>query len=129
MELLITHMDARRLRSLLASPVGRHSPLTARLLRQKLERARVVAAATVPPTVATMNSKITCWDPTTATEHELAVVYPWASSPELGLYSILSRVGIDLLGTTPGRHVVIDGTPWRVLDIAFQPEAEHAFHL
>jgi regulator of nucleoside diphosphate kinase len=129
MQPFVTHMDARRLRSLLSTPVARHTRNLAELLGRKLDRARLVPATAVPPNVVTMNSRLSCLDLASAKELELSLVYPWASSPEAGRISILSPLGIDLLGAIPGRSIGVDGLDWTVLSVAYQPEAERSFHL
>jgi len=122
---LVTEQDGRRLRNLLATSIARSAPIAARLLEEKLARARVVPASLVPDTVVTMNSRVSCWNPRGGGEREISLVYPWAAEPAAGYYSVLSRVGVELLGTHPGRRVFIDGKAWDVVCIAFQPEAEH----
>ncbi len=129
MQPLITEMDERRLRNLLSTPIARKDPVAARFLRYKLDRARVVPSTAVPSTVATMNSKLSCWDPAKGETREISLVYPWAYEPAEDRFSILSRVGVDLLGAIPGRRVFIDGTPWEILYVAYQPEAQGSFHL
>jgi regulator of nucleoside diphosphate kinase len=129
MQPLVTDMDHRRLGSLLDTDVARQVPMSSQLLNDKLARARIVPAAEIPATVATMNSRIFCWSARKAAERELALVYPWDKQPEAGRYSVLSRIGVDLLGTIPGRRIYIAGVAWDVLCIVYQPEAEHAFHL
>jgi regulator of nucleoside diphosphate kinase len=129
MQPLITDMDERRLRNLLDTPVGKHSGASARLLARKLDIARIVPASAMPSTVVTMNSRFSCVNSERGSERELSLVYPWASSEAEGRISILSPLGIELLGTTPGRRLWIDGDVWSVLCLEFQPEAFHSFHL
>lgn len=126
---LVTDIDGRRLRNLLSTAIAQRTPVTASLLARKLDRARLVPATSMPATIATMNSRLACLNPEDSEERELSLVYPWASAPSFGRYSILSRVGVDLLGTMPGRRIMIDGKPWDVLYVAFQPEVERRFLL
>lgn len=129
MQPLITDADARRLRSLLSTPLAVRSPMTARSLDRKLDSARIVSAHVVPPTVVTMNSRVACVNVSEGRERELTLVYPWAHDASHGRVSILSRIGVDLLAAIPGRKIWIDGVRWNVLCVAYQPEAERMFHL
>jgi regulator of nucleoside diphosphate kinase len=128
MQPLITDMDARRLRGLLTTPLAKHSRTNGRLLARKLDCARIVPAAAMPSTIVTMNSRFSCVS-ADGGERELSLVYPWASSEAEGRISVLSPLGIELLGTTPGRQLWIDGSLWSVLCLEYQPEAFKEFHL
>ena len=126
---LISNIDRRRLTVLLE--LGRHVDETAAaLLRRKLKQAHVVAAATMPPTVVTMNSRVLCRDLATGAERELTLVYPCSCGPERGHVSVLSRAGIDLLSATPGDSMPrFELGTWHVKELLYQPEAEADYHL
>lgn len=126
---IVTHLDHVRLRSLLDTELARHTPIAARLLAERLSRARIVTAEMVPPDVVTMNSRIECASDALKQSRELALVYPWASVPGTPQYSILSRIGVDLLGTAIGDRILIEGRTWKIVGLSFQPEAERSFHL
>ena len=72
---LVTNMDARRLRSLLATPVARQSPLAASLLERKLLRAAKVSTADVPLTIMTMNARARCRGAEDGRERELTLAH------------------------------------------------------
>jgi regulator of nucleoside diphosphate kinase len=129
MQPMVTEMDHTRLRNLLETPMAQGTPVIAGLLAQKLNRARLVPPTAVPPTVVTMNSRLSCWNPVTGTEREISLVYPWEHEPTAGRYSVLSQLGVELLGATPGRRLYIDTAPWEIVFLSFQPEADGALHL
>lgn len=135
MKPLVTTLDDVRLRSLLDTPIAGALPGVGRRLRRKLNRARLVAPKSVPPTVVTMNSRVTCLVTETGAERDMTLVYPWTLGPPsarataAGIVSVLSLAGIELLGAVPGRRVVVDGIPWSVLLVAFQPEASGNYFL
>ena len=127
--LLVTNIDRRRLTALLE--LGRQvDEMAAALLKRKLKQAHIVAAATMPPTVVTMNSRVLCRNLATGAERELTLVYPCSCGPERGHVSVLSRAGIDLLSATPGDSMPrFEMGTWHVMEIVYQPEAEGHFHL
>lgn len=125
---LITSSDKRRLAGLLA--LGRTvDDASARSLQRKLRRATVVTAATIPPTVVTMNSRVVCRDLVSRRERELSLVYPCRCGPERGHVSVLSPTGIHLLAAVPGESIRYGLSTWHVIEIRYQPEAEGDYHL
>ncbi len=126
---LLTSIDKRRLAHLLE--LGQYVDDTAgALLRRKMKNAHVVAAATIPPTVVTMNSRVLCRNLVTRDERELTLVYPCSCGPERGHVSVLSRAGIDLLSAIPGDSLPrLEMAPWHVIEVVYQPEAEGHYHL
>ncbi len=125
---LVTDTDDVRLRSLTTTPVGRRHDAMMRLLLDKLNRCRIVPAARMPASIVTMNSRIVGWEDG-GIGHELALVYPWDASPASERVSVLSPLGIDLLGAVPGHAFRIDGARFKIAYVAYQPEAERQFHL
>lgn len=125
---LITTLDRRRLASLLE--LGRHvDASSARLLRRKMRQAHVVAAAKIPPTVVTMNSRVLARDLETRAERELTLVYPCSCGPEHGHVSVLRPPGIALLAATPGDGIRLGLSTWHVIEIMYQPEDAGDYHL
>lgn len=125
---LVTDHDDARLRGLMATPLCRRNESVTRLLREKLDRCRVVPAARMPASIVTMNSQIACWGDG-GVARELALVYPWIGAPASGRVSVLSRLGIELLGAIPGHVFRIDGVSFSIAYVSYQPEAERQFHL
>lgn len=126
---LVTQTDNARLRALVdkTRATGGHDSAV-RLLLEKLDRCRVVPAARMPASIVTMNSRIACWGDG-GRGRELTLVYPWSASPAGERISILSRLGIALLGAIPGHVFRVDGLCFSVACVAYQPEAERQFHL
>lgn len=99
-----------------------------RFLDEELARAAVVAPEVIGPRVATMNSRVEYEDVTTGHRRAVSLVYPWDADPGLGRLSILSPVGVALLGLAEGQELawqLADGRRrrTRVLRVLFQPEA------
>jgi regulator of nucleoside diphosphate kinase len=125
---LVTDIDNSRLRGLMTTPLARRNALGMRRLLEKLSRCRVVPATRMPSSIVTMNSRTACWDDAGAAR-EVALVYPWNGSPAAARISILSRLGIELLGATPGHVFGMDGARFTIAYVSYQPEAERQFHL
>lgn len=131
---LITEQDRRRLSNLLdvtSADAGSLGELAARLLRAKLEAARLVAAHEMPPNIVTLNSHVICWDMLAGAEAQMTLVYPAEDDPVDGkVVSILSPLGVELLGAHAGQTLSRDDdTTWRLVAVAYQPEAAGHFHL
>lgn len=127
---VITELDAARIREL-GSRLGRGAP-SPQALNQLIDmirgEAEIVPGARVPPDVVTVNSKVTFREETTGTVHTVTVVYPHDFSIAQRCISLLSPVGLALLGRRVGdvaplempdgetRHI-------RLLELHYQPEA------
>lgn len=125
--IVMSRLDWDRIDTLLESPEVRAMPGAA-ALREEIDRADVVEPTQVPPTVATMNSRIRFVDEGTAHEFELALVYP-RDAGKPGTISLLAPVGSALLGLQMGQTIawpMPGGRPatLRVLEIVDQPEAQ-----
>lgn len=127
-ERTLTHHDHVRLARLLA-----HQPATsgAEALQDLIEGSDLVAAASVPPTVVTMNTQVLVL-PESGPPCRLTVCYPEDARPAEGFVSVLSPVGASLLGLRVGEtarwrsEAGMAGTA-RILSVLFQPEA-HGEH-
>lgn len=126
---VLTAIDARRLRAMLETRAAGRSPMGAALERE-IARAEIVAALTVPPDVITMNSRVLCVAPRGS--RELQLVYPWDASSELGRISVLSELGLALLGNRIGARVRASSrlgargfdvpATWGLSQLLYQPE-------
>jgi regulator of nucleoside diphosphate kinase len=97
------------------------------MLADELMRATVVPAQAIPPSVATMHSRVEFRDNVTGAVHKLTLVYPGEDDPEAGLHSVLTPVGAALIGLTEGQSM-----RWRMpkggwhsltlLRVIYQPE-------
>jgi regulator of nucleoside diphosphate kinase len=93
-----------------------------------LDMASVVPSREVPPDVVTMYSQVLVLEDGHAERRRLTLCYPDDAEPAEGFISVLSPVGLALLGLPVGsvaRWHAPDGTPHRaeVLALLFQPEA------
>lgn len=128
-DIIITSRDSDRLLHLLdltlEAPGMRE---VGRLLDQELARAAVVAPEAIGPKVATMNSRVEYEDVTTGQRRCVTIVYPDQADPRAERISVVSPVGITLLGLTEGQETtwqLSDGRPrrTRLVRVVFQPEA------
>ena len=101
--LIVSRLDCDRLDALLdALPSA--GPDTHRL-REELDRADIVEPDQVPPDVITMNSVIRFVDEDSGVEREIALVYPREADIARGRVSVLSPVGMALLGLRIGQTI------------------------
>jgi len=75
------------------------------LLKQEMERARVMSALNILGDVVTMNSRIRVKDLMTGEDLIFQIVYPADVDLEKGKISVLSPVGMALLGYQVGEVV------------------------
>jgi len=144
--LIISSLDAQRLRSMLDGMAYAHLP-GVDALSDEVDRAHIVAPQAMPATVVTMNSIVRFANDSNKTEYRLKLVYPDeiaarlpgeptkladGSEPPVQVVSILAPVGSALLGMSVGQSIdwqVPGGKRLhlRVLEVLRQPEAEGNF--
>jgi len=120
-ERLLTDLDHVRLSKLM----GRQSPPA---LEELLEATDVVSPRDVPPDVVTMYTQLEVADAATGRRQKLTLCYPADAEPSTGFVSVLSPVGLGLIGTRVGtlarwRMPGGEEAAARVEQILFQPEA------
>ncbi len=102
-------------------------------LKEKLERARIIKPEEVPPSLVTMNSEVILSDLDSGERLTLEVVFPAAVDPTAGQVSVLSPIGLALIGRSEGAEVewpVPGGTRrLRLVKVSFQPEAAGIYNL
>lgn len=115
--------DVQRLRAVLRTSFAVRSPRDAAALARELDRAGVVTAAEVQPDLVTMNSRVVC-ESCDGARIELTLVYPWDHDPSTGRTSVLTPLGLALLGCHVGAVVGgRDGVqPMSVTCMLYQPE-------
>lgn len=127
LERTITRKDHLRLTRLLVE----HGPglAVAEAMQDLLDGSELVASPSVPPTVVTMYSQVLLQDPAgDAPPYKLVICYPGDAEPANGFVSVLSPVGMALLGLRVG-EVARWKTPTgasgaaRIVEVLFQPEA------
>lgn len=138
--LLLTEQDAVRLRSVLARatlepvPGEERAQDSLELLATALRSAFVVPPDRMPPDVVTMRSRLVLKDIESGARREVVLVYPEEERAHDGHVSVLSPVGVALLGLSEGALV---GWPLpsgrtailKVDSLQYQPEAAEEFHL
>lgn len=98
---LIDRAYLDRLESL-ASSASRRTPALADRLLEELGRADIVESASMPPNVVTLGNAITYRDETTGREQTVALVLPGEADIALGRVSVLTPIGVALLGLAEG---------------------------
>lgn len=102
--IVLGDVDVARL-ELLADSRGQHTVAAAAQLREELARARVVPVRRLPPDVVAMNDSIACVDERTGASRRLTLVYPHEADIARGRVSVLSPVGLALLGLRVGQSI------------------------
>jgi transcription elongation GreA/GreB family factor len=102
---------------------ARQEYLTARAakLREELARARPLDPRSVEPSEIRVGTRVRLTRGEAA--RELAILGPWESSPENGVYSYESDFARGILGRKAGDPVVIDGEEWRIREIGVWADA------
>ena len=124
----VTESDAERLTRLLqvhGAPVN--GPRTLPGLRRKLEEAKVFSSCQIPGDVVTMNSMVLLRNLDSGEEVVRALAFPHGTDPAQGRVSILTSIGIAMIGNKVGDVLECeapDGAKrFRVERILYQPEA------
>lgn len=119
-----TDFDYKKLLELIDTSA---SPLRT-LLREELARGQVFCAKKAPRNLITMNSKVRYRDMVTGYIETITLVYPWDADAAAGKVSVLSPLGVALIGLSAGQDIYWR-TPLgvrlqlRVLKVEYQPEA------
>lgn len=123
-ERLLSELDHRRL-SRLPDACG-HPPL-----QDLLDAAELLPPRQLPADVVSMNSEIEVLGPRPGQQQRLTLCYPADARPEQGRISVLSPVGLSLLGRAVGQRV-----SWQagrasgqllIQALPYQPEARGHF--
>ncbi len=109
-------------------------PHVTEFLEQELGRARLVSSRDIPPDVVTMNSRLKFRTAMTGVSRAVTLVYPAEADLLAGKLSILTPVGVALLGLRPGQTMPWEDRTGRiktltVQQVLFQPEASGRFDL
>ena len=117
----LTELDFSRLQKM---TMAGHLPELAELLAE----AEVLPGRDMPPDVVTMYAQVEVQEPKTRARQTLVLCYPFDADPGAGQISVLSPVGLGLLGQQAGavarwRTPNGDDHAAQVLAVLFQPEA------
>ena len=133
--IVLSSLDHARLQDLLitAKQFASSKPAILDILERELDRSKIVAPEEIPPYVVTMNTVVGLIDTETGEEKKYSLVYPAEANPEKGKLSILSDLGVAIIGFSVG-----DTIEWefpegvrrlRIDMIYFQPEATKDYEL
>ena len=130
--LIISALDAQRLRNMLDSGAHDHMP-GVDALSDEIDRATIVEPQQVPPDVVTMNSTVRFAIAETGKEFCLTLVYPRDMDGSADRLSILAPVGAALLGLSVGDELTWPGPGGktmtvRVQEVVYQPERAGDLH-
>ncbi|WP_297771772.1 nucleoside diphosphate kinase regulator [uncultured Roseovarius sp.] len=90
-----------KLEALAAGAIQRNPELADRLLGE-INRARIVPAAKLPPDVVAIGRTVTYRDETTGQENKVTPVFPEEADISRGRISILTPIGVALIGLAEG---------------------------
>ncbi|MCG3190521.1 MAG: Regulator of nucleoside diphosphate kinase [Burkholderiaceae bacterium] len=135
LERTLTELDHVRIKNLIRrDPRNRLPSALAQQIEETLDASAVVPAREVPPDVVTMYSQVLLADPAGGERTKLALCYPADAEPAAGFVSVLSPLGLSLLGLRVG-DLARWSTPAggertaEVVAILFQPEASGDYSL
>jgi regulator of nucleoside diphosphate kinase len=124
----LTELDHVRLANLIHRFGVNISPDTAHALGTVIDNADLVRPEEVSADTVTMYSQVMLADSCTGAHSKLTLCYPHDAEPARGFISILSPIGISLIGLRIGDLAQWQGPDGhaasaQLLDILFQPEA------
>ncbi|GIL23443.1 MAG: prokaryotic transcription elongation factor, GreA/GreB domain protein [Bacteroidota bacterium] len=130
----VTTNDHKRLTALLEfASIKTIMPEIEKLLYNKLIVARALPQESISKHVITMNSRVLLKELSSEREIELTITYPQDANNHERKVSILSPIGIALLGRQVGDQVswkIPRGTgQFEIVDVRYQPEAVGDYHL
>ena len=132
-ELIISARDAEVLALMLGERRRQHAleAAAANALAELLLEARLVPDEELPADRVAMNSKVTYREEPAGMRRSVILVHPIDADAAVGRVSVLSPVGLALLGRAPGSVVTVNvpGTQAltvRILDAARKPELRAA---
>ncbi len=105
-QIVIAQETLDHLEKLVEGAAARMPALAERLL-EELSRARIVPAAKMPADVAGIGSSVTWRDESTGQEQSATLVWPEAADIGAGRVSVLTPIGVALLGLKAGARF-----PW-----------------
>jgi regulator of nucleoside diphosphate kinase len=129
----ITRLDFDRLTSMIELESARFDTASLEQLDRKLSSARIVDPREIPADLVTMNSRVRYQRAGGASSREVALVYPSDAAPDRGRVSVLSPIGVSLIGRRAGEVTGdVERLPSmrvRIAEVSYQPEANGHFDL
>jgi regulator of nucleoside diphosphate kinase len=105
--------------------MGRAKEAKLRKLKCVLKKTNILPVRLVPPDIITMNSRFKIVN-NKGKMMELCLVYPKDADKKTGKISVLSWLGMCLIGRKKGDNI---RNRFHVDEILYQPEAKNEFHL
>jgi regulator of nucleoside diphosphate kinase len=127
-DIQITNYDMERLQELLSLTecLTEEKKQVLHKLDSKLRRAEVLFWKEISNQVVTMNSQVRLREYDTEEELDLDIVFPDDASPKWNRISILTPLGIALIGQSVGDCITwtheTDTNRFKILKVLFQPE-------
>lgn len=126
-KIMVTAYDYLRLRGLgNLETVANGKNYLKKKLAATLDDADIVSPWEIPSDVVTMNSKVQLKDWRTQERLVLSLVFPFDADNKRNQLSILTPLGVSLLGRKTGQQIE---TRIEVEQLLYQPEAAGHFHL
>jgi len=130
----MTDFDLERLDEMLSvfEPSNAKDNDFVQLLKEEMQKARVVSSDKIESDVVTMNSRVRLKDLDGHEEYVFQVVYPSDADLEEGKISVLAPIGTALLGYRVG-DIVSWQVPggrrkFKIEELLYQPEREGNFY-
>lgn len=101
--LVIGHDQMARLENMASAQMARNPALADRLL-QELGRASTIADSELPADVVRLGSRIIYRDESKGKDEEISLVWPEEADISQGRISILTPLGVALIGLREGAH-------------------------
>ena len=125
----ISALDYARLARIATAGAHTEDAPIAEMLAGELERAHVVAPDAVEPDVVTMHSRLEYKDEVTGDTHRVTIVYPEEEDRQANRVSILSTIGVALIGVSERQPIEWQGPRgglrgFTVLRLLHQPERD-----
>lgn len=91
-------------------------------LKRRLACARCVASDAVPADVVTMQSEVLYSETGSGEWRQVRIVYPPEADPAAGRISVLTPLGLALLGASTGQVLECEAGRLRIENVLHQPE-------
>jgi len=133
--IIVSSLDHSRLHDLLitANQFAPSKSAILEVLERELSLAKIVPPEEIPPYVVTMNTCVRLIETSTGEEMKYSLVYPADANPHKGKLSILSDLGVAIIGFSVGDTIEWDSPEGvqrlRIDMIYFQPEATKDYDL
>jgi regulator of nucleoside diphosphate kinase len=133
-KILITINDYQRLNGLIGfASLKEKMPDIVNRLNNKFKTAKMLAQDRISGSVITMNSRVLLQEISQSRQAEVTITYPQDADGREGKISVLSPIGLALLGRQVGDTVswnIPSGTGhFQIVKILYQPEAVGHYHL